>query len=79
MQGSMKKLLLTTAVGMITVFLPVSFTPGSAELTVTSACAGSCAPRHGWDCIHGDVVRENKCDPDSRGCISAAEEEEIAN
>lgn len=53
-------------------------TAGGAGIVLTAACAQdsepldeddpSCRPRPGWDCIHGTVVRTDKCDPDSKGC-----------
>ena len=29
----------------------------------------SCAPRPAWDCIHGNIHIEDKCDPASPYCI----------
>lgn len=46
------------------------------RVTLSAACAQdgpesdepSCRPKPGVDCVHGEIIRKDKCDPDKPGC-----------
>ncbi|HEX2080147.1 MAG TPA: hypothetical protein VHG08_20770 [Longimicrobium sp.] len=63
---------------------PVEIAPGAVGVRITNACAqeggrigdggedsfASCAPKPDWDCIQGNYLRGDKCDPNDKGCIT---------
>lgn len=78
------KLIMTMTVALVLgAAAPVQIAQGTAGFGVADACAqtdrlviddggegyASCAPKDGWDCIHGSIVRYNKCDPNDKGCV----------
>lgn len=80
MQRTPHKALVGSGLVAFGLMVPVGFAPGAQAVTVTSVCAqnaepdvaASCRTRLDWDCVIGDIVRENKCDAADAVCNEGA-------